>query len=275
MVKLKKPYPCKIQEGIQKHAKRIRSLLEAKKSLEAVSINLIQDLLVDVFGYERDWLIPQENISNKHVDIAIRHPSASIMCEGKKYDAEKNQLNDSAKRQLDLYCRAHVCEWGILTDGIRWEFYWYPLRKTKKERQKIAEADFIDLPHRITTQYCEKFHIFHSKISPQERSKYARNHDLISPENMLVWLRHKECFKALCKVIQTKQNKTLPEINKLIPHIYGCFTQVLPLPIGRNNPYDPIKNKVKRKKSFEKENPQIIDAQKQLNIIKEKISCEK
>lgn len=249
MIQLKKCYQNKVHRGISNPdiKKSIRKILAASKPLEAESVNLIQDLLVHAFGYEKDRLEPQENVSNKHVDIAIHYPQAGIMCEGKKYDAEKSQLNEKAKKQLDVYCRTNVCEWGILTDGIRWEFYWYPQGKTKKDRQKIAEADFIDFPKRITPQYCEKFHIFHSGFSPQNRREYAKTKDTISHDNVIVWLRSEECFKALCKVIQKKQNKKQKEMNKLAPHIYACFEKVLPLPEGRNNPFDLMKSKKKKK----------------------------
>ncbi|MBR2082315.1 MAG: hypothetical protein IJ876_04830 [Elusimicrobiaceae bacterium] len=247
MIKLDKWSKDKLHAGIRKHSQHIREILKANKPLEAVSINLIQDLLIDAFGYQRDWLLPQENISNKHVDLAIQHPGATIMCEGKKYNASKSQLNEDAQKQLDLYCRANVCEWGILTDGIRWEFYWYPFGKTKKDRQKFAEVDFMDLPDRITQQYCEKFHIFHAKIAAKFRRNYADIQNTISTENIIVCLRQKEVFKTLCKVIQKKLNKSLPEVNKLTPRIYACFTQILPLPEGRNNPYDPNKQKKQRR----------------------------
>lgn len=249
MITLKKWYQEDVYGGIRKHAKSIRKILEANKPLEAVSINLIQNLLVDAFKYDREWLVPEENISNKHIDISIHHPCAGIVCEGKKYDAEKSQLNETAKKQLDLYCRSKVCEWGILTDGIRWEFYYYPSGKVKKDRQKIAEVDFIDLPKKITPRYCEKFYIFHAKVSSKDRREYAKTQDIISPDNVIVWLRNEECFKALCKVIQKKQNKSLQEINKLIPRIYACVEEVLHLPEGRKNPYDPLKKKMKQRKS--------------------------
>lgn len=247
MIQLKKWYQNEVHKGISLLAKSIRKILAANKPLEAVSVDLIQDLLVHAFGYKKDWLEPQENISNKHVDIAIHYPQAGIMCEGKKYDAAKSQLNEKARKQLDVYCRTNVCEWGILTDGIRWEFYWYPQGKTKKNRQKIAEANFTDLPKRITSQYCEKFHIFHAEFSPQNRREYAKTKDTISPDNVIVWLRSEECFKALCKVIQKKENKKQKEMNKLALHIYKCFEKVLPLPEGRNNPFDLMKRKKKKK----------------------------
>ncbi len=246
-MKLKKWYQNDVCDGIRKHSKSIRKILESNNPLEAVSITLIQNLLVDAFGYDREWLLPEENISNKHIDIAIHHPKEGIMCEGKKYCAAKSQLNDVAKKQLDLYCRAKMCEWGILTDGIRWKFYWYPLGKTKKESQKITEVDFTDLPKKITSQYCKKFHIFHAKVSPQERREYAKAQDMISQDNIIIWLRNEKIFNALCQVIKTKQKKKTAEMNELKQRIYTCFTEVLPLPEGRNNPFDPMKDKIKKK----------------------------
>ena len=249
MIKLNEWAKKQIHNGIRKHANKIRTILQADKPLEAVSINLIQGLLVDAFGYKEEELLPNENISNKHVDIAIHHPAGGIMCEGKRYNPKASLLNADAQRQLDLYCHASVCEWGILTDGIRWEFYWYPFGKTKKDRQKIAEVDFIDLPTKISRQYCEKFSIFHSKLDVKNRREYAKAQDAISAENVRWYLRHEEVFKALRQVIQDKQNKTLAEVNRLVPHIYACFKEVLPLPEGRNNPYDPTKKKIKQKKT--------------------------
>lgn len=243
MIKLNDKLKDRVCRGICGHRQQIEKILHADNPKEEQSVFLIRDLLKDAFGYGENNLEPEVTTHGKRTDLTIHYVLGDIICEAKRYNAQKSLLDKEAKEQLYTYCCCEKCEWGILTDGIRWEFYWYPPKET--EGKKIAEASFVDLPGRITKKWCQPFNIFHAKA--QNRREYAKAMDAISVDNVRYCLRHEEVFKALRQVIQDKQNKSLAEVNKLVPHIYECFIKVLPLPEGRNNPYDPIKNKMKKK----------------------------
>ena len=255
MIKLDDRLKEKLCDGISAHRKQIEKILQTDKPKEEQSVFLIRDLLKDAFGYKENDLNPQATTYGKRTDITIHYSLGDIICEAKKYNAQKSLLDKDAQDQLYRYCSYEKCEWGILTDGIRWEFYWYP--KAQTEGKKFVEANLSPLPGKITKKWCQQFNIFHAKV--KNRREYAKARDIILPENVIWWLRHEEVFKALCDVIRKKQNKGRQEINKLIPHIYKCFKEVLPLPEGRNNPYDPMKDKAKRKKCKSTPVPSSID----------------
>lgn len=265
MIKIHKKLQNKLHKGICKYAKQIRQIQEKNKPAEAISTSLVEGLLKEAFGYNQEVLEQQENIYNKHTDISIHIKDCDIICELKRYDPKRSLLNNDAQEQLYKYCCFKKSEWGILTDGIFWEFYYYPINKKQQDGQKFAEANFKDLPQRITSKYCEQFHIFHAKVSDKNRREYIRVQNIICNENMIWCLRQEKGFKALCKTIQEKFKLPLKEINKLIPHIYDCFKEILPLPEGRNNPYDPTKDKKQQKK--DNNNKDIPPAEKDTNII--------
>ena len=244
MIKLDKRLKDTLCDKISPYRPQIEKILHGNNPSEQESIFLIRNLLKNAFGYTDDEVNSEEPIYNKRADITVHYSLGNIICEGKRYNSKKSFLDKDAQRQLYTYCSLKKCEWGILTDGINWEFYWFPLKET--EGKKIAEASFFPLPGRITQKWCEQFHIFHAKA--KNRREYTKARNVISPENVIWWLRHKEGFDALCKVIQKQQGKKKSEIKGLVPLIYKCFKDVLPLE-GRNNPYDPTKKKIKQKKT--------------------------
>ena len=246
MIKLDRKAEKQLHKGIRMHSKQIRKILQANNPIEEESIFLIRDLLKDAFGYGEDALSSQTKICGKRADITVHYSLGDIVCEGKRYNAQKSLLDESAKKQLYRYCSCSKCEWGILTDGIRWEFYWFPLKQ--KEGKKFAGVDFVDLKDKISLKYCKRFNIFHADV--KNRQHYVKTQEMISAENIRVWLREEKVFNVLCGVIKNKLHKKTAEINELKPLIYKHFADILPLPKNRNNPYDPLKKKQRKSRKI-------------------------
>ena len=264
VIKLDERLKDNICNGISSVRKQIEKILQAEQPNEELSVFLIRDLLKNAFGYQESALIPQATNYGKRADITVRYTLGDVICEVKRYDAQRSLLGKKAQDQLYCYCSYNKCEWGILTDGIRWEFYWFPPKK--QEGKKFAEASFAPLPGRITDKWCQQFYIFHAKV--KNHLEYAKACDVISPENVIWWLRHKEGFNALCQVIQNRQGKTKAEVKKLIPLIYECFDKILPLPEGRNNPYVPPKEKRISRNKKRKNTKMVISVMEPTQIIK-------
>ncbi len=198
-----------LKDGIVKHKEDIKQILNAERPLEAVSEDLIKELLIDAFGYKKTDLHLQERVVKTRVDIFISNATKTgIMCECKRYNARKSELDkERAHDQLQKYCKKQCCEWGILTDAVRWQFYRDDVKHN--ELQLVAEASFADINKRsVNDGYAERFFIFHSDVKETERKAYADKQNVLSNEKLYWFLHCKEVQDALCKQIRKRSNVT-------------------------------------------------------------------
>ena len=226
----------RLHKGIQSLKSDICHLAKIDNPKEAESVKLICSILEHALGYN-DW-IPQKNIGRKTADILINSVGrGKVICECKKYHPIRNCLDTKAQEQLQKYCKDLNNEWGILTDGIRWQLYRYD--KKDKEIKLAAEAHFFDFPKKVNQSYCEQFYIFHNKISSDESYQYAAKYEALSKEN-IYWLLHsKEAVKCLWRLIKQNNTNVKPKFRALLEHrIDELF------PITGRKPYEKSKKKV-------------------------------
>lgn len=193
-LKIKKPTLKKLTDGVRNQAKTIKRIIH-NRSLEKTDVLLlIIPLLNEAFGYEKEWICTEECIENKRIDIVIKQPKGLILCECKRF-TEKGILANNACNQLKEYCAKKGGEWGILTDGIRWQLWYWNAKNQQMEL--VKECDFMDLPQRITSNYCEKFYIFHSSVLDKERLKMKWHREALEENNIKKIIHSKPCLKVL------------------------------------------------------------------------------
>lgn len=241
MINIKQRSLNQVTKGIQLHTKSINKLLNQEHPLEAVSVQLISSILEDAFGYAKDCIYPQENINNKHVDLAIHYDKQTFLCECKRFHKKSHLDKDGTHNQLKSYCEAKQSEWGILTDGIRWELYCYDLKT--KALEVIAKVDFLDLPKRITKQYCEKFYIFHSKVSSKDRKLFRARKEALSQLSIYRIIHSIPCVNLIKKII--KQQTGYKVSNEQLEKVLGRY---FPLPTGIRRVYQCTKRSSSRSK---------------------------
>lgn len=223
-LKINKPTLKKLTTGIRNQADSIKRITN-NRSLEKTDVLvLIIPLLNEAFGYKKEWICTEERIEKKRVDIIIKQPQGFILCECKRF-TEKGSLSDAAGKQLKEYCVQKGCEWGILTDGIRWQLWYW---NSKIQQLELVKAcDFMDLPQRITPNYCEKFYIFHSNVLNKERLEMKKRREALEENNIKKIIHSRPCLKVLQAEIK-RIYKYKPSEDSL----RDMLQQYFPLPQG-------------------------------------------
>lgn len=191
----------KLIKGVKKHSQEILHLRKQVNSPEANSVVLIHTLLRESFGYKNEDIYAEENLGNKHVDISISmNPNKILLCECKRFNENKKFIN-AAPKQLGAYCQLKGCEWGIISDGIFWQLYFYD-QKNKKVKL-VYEANFLDIGEKnITENYCKPFYIFCAEVNPKTRKEILQINEALSRENFLQILHSKACVGFFIKYLK-------------------------------------------------------------------------
>lgn len=232
----------KMRDELYHQKQAIRQILTSEKPLERVCEQLIYDLLEKVFCYQKKDLQLQKAVEKNRMDIFINNTTKTgIICECKRYNALKNELDkERTHKQLKNYCKKKGCEWGILTDAIRWEFYRYDLKKN--ELHVVSKASFTNITrHKISKNYCEPFFIFHADIKEKERRTEAEKQDILSKDK-IYWLLHSQAvqnilFKEIRKRSKVECKNLKKELEKQIDNFF---------PINGHKPYNRKKNRNKK-----------------------------
>lgn len=117
--------PAKIASRLSAGLKKFKPILEAaqKKDVnESDTVFIVQDILHEVFGFEKYSDITAEHpIHGTFCDLAIKlNGKIAILIEVKPVGVE---LKDSSVKQAVDYAAHQGCDWVILTTGIKWRVY--------------------------------------------------------------------------------------------------------------------------------------------------------
>ena len=119
------PVPKKVIERFKKSIAKFQKVLQIAKDRdinEADTVSIIQDMLSDIFGFQKYLEITSEySIRNLYCDLAIRiDDKIQYLIEVKAIGIA---LKDSHLRQAVEYGANKGVQWVVLTNGILWELY--------------------------------------------------------------------------------------------------------------------------------------------------------
>lgn len=117
--------PLKVAERISKNLSKFQSILKMAKDKdlnESDTVQIITDMLADIFGYNKYLEITSElAVRGTYCDLAIKlNEKIQFLIECKSVGTT---LKDNHLRQVVDYGAKQGISWVILTNGINWEIH--------------------------------------------------------------------------------------------------------------------------------------------------------
>ncbi len=139
--------PSKISERLSLGIKKFQPKLQEAKNRdfgEADTVNLVREMLCEVFGYDNMREITAEHaVTGGRCDLAIRlneNPKPTLLIEGKAVGVE---LKEAHVNQVVYYGAKDQVHWVILTNGLIWQIY--KVIDTPLNQEKVFEFEFLKL----------------------------------------------------------------------------------------------------------------------------------
>ncbi len=138
--------PKKVTGRFIKQVSKFKRIL--KKALdrdvnEADTVNIVVDILCEVFGFDKYTEITREYaIRHTYCDLAVKlGEEIKYLIEVKAVSTELKQVH---LRQAVNYGAHEGIQWVILTNGFNWEVYNLRIKK-KVQYNKVFEIDFLSI----------------------------------------------------------------------------------------------------------------------------------
>ena len=138
--------PTKVQGRLKRNFSRFKKIL--KRALdrdvnEADTVDIINDIFAEIFGYDKYLEITREYVvKNTYCDLAIKiDESIKFLIEIKAIGIE---LKENHVKQAVDYGANHGTDWVILTNGIEWRVYQIKFEKPIKAKL-ICDFNFFEL----------------------------------------------------------------------------------------------------------------------------------
>lgn len=137
---------------------------------EADTVLIIQDMLAEVFGFDKYVEITSEfAIRNTYVDLGIKiGEKIQFLIEVKAIGLA---LNESHLRQVIDYGANHGSPWVILSNGIHWELHRIRFEKPISHNL-VAEFNFLELNPRKKADQEKLFLLSKGGLSKSVRENY-------------------------------------------------------------------------------------------------------
>lgn len=141
--------PSKVSERFVKQITRFKRILSKaydRDINEADTVQIVVDMLADIFGYDKFEDITSEYaIRNTYCDLAVKIDNdVKYLIEVKSISTD---LKDSHLQQAVNYGANEGIQWVILTNGYIWQVYNIRLKKSI-HHDKILELNFDELSGR-------------------------------------------------------------------------------------------------------------------------------
>jgi len=138
--------PKFVAERLTNKLKSFQALLEQQRDRdvsEADTVNLVKDLLSDLFGYEKCAdLSTEEHIRGNYCRLAVKlDGKLSFLLEVKPIGAD---LKDSYLKQTVDYASKQGCDHIVLTNAVVWRLY-KVIFKMPIEKQEVMTLDLLSL----------------------------------------------------------------------------------------------------------------------------------
>lgn len=142
-MKISAKFVKNVTEQVKKYKPIVRHL-QKKQVNEANTVKVINDILADVFGYDKYTEITSEYLERGNFcDLAVKRSNdkAYMMVEVKGVTVS---LNERHVMQVLSYAVNHGAKWMILTNGVDWRVY--NVKYTKPiDKELVFEFNFLDL----------------------------------------------------------------------------------------------------------------------------------
>jgi len=134
----------RVTDRLSTQLKRYQAILTDAKSRdisESDTVNIVRDMLADVFGYNKFVDVTSEfAIRGTYVDLAVKvGEELRFLIEGKAIGAE---LKDAHVKQAIDYGANHGIEWIVLTNAVVWRAYKIHFRQPI-DKSIIFEFDLL------------------------------------------------------------------------------------------------------------------------------------
>jgi predicted type IV restriction endonuclease len=138
--------PAKVIDRLIAGIKRFQPILTDAKRRdvgEADTVNIIRDMLQDVFGYDKfTEVTAEQGIKNSNCDLAIKlNGTIATLIEAKAVGIE---LKDNHVYQAVNYAANQGVTWVILTNAITWRVYRVAFSKPISQ-ELVVDLDFLCL----------------------------------------------------------------------------------------------------------------------------------
>ena len=146
--------PKKVADRFIKQAPKFKRILKKAHDRdinEADTVNIVIDILCEVFGYDKYTEITSEYaIGHTYCDLAIKvDDRINYLIEVKAVNTE---LKDVHLRQAVNYGANEGIQWVVLTNGVFWVVYNLKVKK-KVQYNKVLEIDFLEInPRKLENQ---------------------------------------------------------------------------------------------------------------------------
>lgn len=138
--------PRKVKERFTKNVSKFQKVLSTAKDRdinESDTVNIITDMLDEVFGYDKYAEVTSEfAIRNTYCDLAIKlDEKIQFLIEVKAIGLD---LKNNHLRQAIDYAANQGITWVILTNGINWQIHKVKFEKPISH-DLVANMDFVEL----------------------------------------------------------------------------------------------------------------------------------
>ncbi len=165
--------PKKVRDRFNKTITKFQKVLKIAQDRdvnEADTVAIIQDILADVFGFQKYIEITSEYaIRNTYCDLAIKKEGKiQFLIEVK---AVGLTLKENHLKQVVDYGANYGAQWVVLTNGIKWNLYRIKFEKPISS-ELVTSIDFLDLNSRRKEDQEKLFLISKEGLSKAAREAY-------------------------------------------------------------------------------------------------------
>lgn len=167
------PIPKKVKERFTKIVPKFQRILSKAKDRdvnESDTINIINDMLDEVFNYDKYLEVTSEfAIRGTYCDLAIKiDEKIQFLIEVKAIGLD---LKDNHLRQAINYAANHGMTWVILTNGINWQLHKVRFEKPISH-DMVADIDFLTINSKTEKDQESLFLIAKEGVQKDSREEY-------------------------------------------------------------------------------------------------------
>jgi predicted type IV restriction endonuclease len=190
--------PSKVQTRLVAGIKKFQPILADAKQRgvnESDTVNIITDMLSEVFGYEKYIEITSEKeIRGTHCDLAtVIDKKVQTLIEAK---AVHQQLKDNHVIQAVGYATNEGVDWVLLTNGATWQVYKVLFTKPI-DHQLILEIDFLALDHHEQTDLEKLFLLTKESWPKSALSEYCEQKEALSKYSIAAAILSESVLNAI------------------------------------------------------------------------------
>ncbi len=196
--------PAKVKKRFSTNVRNFSKILEDAKKRdinESDTVNIIVDMLAEVFGYDKYYDVTSEfAIRGTYCDLAIKDGNDVrylIECKAVGIELKENHL----RQAVDYAARAGI-DWVLLTNGIEWQVYKVTFTKPI-EMDLILSLDFINEGVR-EAKFLEKLYILSKEaIRKSVIESFQEERKALDKNTIAAIIQSEEILKIIRKKIRT------------------------------------------------------------------------